>query len=468
MTTSKRLRLLAAAAPALLAAGSVFASASNAFAATPTAQPDSQALFTTEGGVTPQFLASARTVPHFTFNFTDPTNGVTYPITMAGADPHSNTSTTIHTEIIPLKMNFVAGNQDTSALNDLGWIGFRAVPQTHSFDGSSKVQQTLNSPVFQANVYPTDLGGDNTQLGDAFMRSQFNKIGSGYHVNLVNDQVFPTQTLDVPANQGLAYVRPVPAWRVANNIPGATADVTGVANVSWFSAELQNLMKSLHIDSTTVPIFLTDNVLLYIGEGNYLNCCILGYHGSGAEMPNSHGTGSINGQGQNKVQTYMYAAYTTPGTYSGFLKDYLNPNRTAPSKTRGLSDIHALSHEVSEWLDDPFTNNAVQPWLTPTAPQYGCTRLLEVGDPVVGVWFGLNGNSDTNAYGQWHPEDEVFAQWFGRGGVEPVMGSAFPNTDSSKRLTLMGLRTTRDINFTDSHGVVHYPYIGFADYAKGC
>ena len=435
MTKSHRLRLLAAAAPAVLAAGAVFASASSALAATPTAQPDSQALFSTEGGVTPQFLANARTIQHFTFNFTDPTNGVTYPITMVGADPRSSTSTTVHTVIIPLKMNFVAGNQNTSALNDLGWVGFRATPLTHSFDGSAKVAATLNSPAFSDSIYPSDLGGDTAQLGDAFMRAQFNKIGSSYHVKLVNDVTFPAQTLDVPANQGLAYVRPVPAWRVANGLQ-ATPDATGVANVSWFSAQLQNLMKSLKVDPTTLPIFLTNNVLLYIGEGNYLNCCILGYHGSGSEMPNSHGTGSINGQGANPVQTYLYAAYTTPGTYSGFLTDYTG-TRTAPRPTRGLSDIHALSHEVSEWLDDPFTNNAVQPWKVASAPQYGCTRLLEVGDPVVGLWFGLNGNSDVNAYGQWHPEDEVFAQWFGRGGIEPVLGSSWDG-----RFTFDGPRTT--------------------------
>jgi hypothetical protein len=461
---SHRLRLLAAAAPAVLAAGAVFASASSAFAATPTAKPDSQALFTIEGGVTPQFLANARTIPHFTFNYTDPSNGVTYPITMVGADPRSNSSTTVHTVIIPLKMNFVAANQNTSALNDLGWVGFRATPLSHTFDptvkvnGLSSVDKTLSSPVFANATLPADMGGDSGQLGDTFMRSQFNKLTTGYHVYLQNDAVLPVQTMDVPGNQGLAYVRPVPAWRVANGRQ-TVPDVTGVADVSWFSAQLQNLMKSLQIDPTTVPIFVTDNVLLYIGEGNYLNCCILGYHGSGAEMPNSRGTGSINGQGANKVQTYMYAAYTTPGTYSGFLPDYLDPNRTTPNPTRGLADIHALSHEVSEWLDDPFTNNAVQPWLTPTAPQYGCTRLLEVGDPVVGVWFPLAGNPDVTAYNQWHPEDEVFAQWFGRGGVETKLGAALPNTDGTKRLTFMGLRTTVDIGG---------PYAGFADYAKGC
>jgi hypothetical protein len=459
LTNSHRLRLLAALAPALVAVGAIGASGGPAFAATATAKPDSQALFSTDGTPVPlQALANARTIPHFTFNFTDPSNGVTYPITMVGANPNLNTSTTIHTEIIPLKMNFVAGNQDTSILNDLGYAGFRATPQTHTFDGSSKVAATLASPVFQNSVMPTDMGGDHAQLGDAFMRAQFNKIASSYHVRLTNDAVLPTQVLDVPANQGLAYVRPVPAWRVAHGLQ-STPDLTGVANVSWFSAQLQNMMNNLHIDSATLPIFLTDNVLLYIGQGNYVNCCILGYHGSGAEMPNSHGGGDINSNGAAKVQTYMYAAYTTPGTYSGYETDYTG-SRTDPRPTRGLADIHALSHEVSEWLDDPFTNNAVTPWLTPTAPQYGCTRLLETGDPVVGVWFPISQPAntftfpnDSNSHGLWHPEDEVFAQWFGRGGVENVFG---PSYDGD--LTFMGERTT------DIGG----PYAGFGSYAQGC
>jgi hypothetical protein len=59
----------------------------------------------------------------------------------------------------------------------------------------------------------------------------------------------------------------------------------------------------------------------------------------------------------------------------------------------------------------------------------------------------------------WHPEDEVFAQWFGRGGIEPVLGAALPNTDGSKRLTFMGLRTSKGIGG---------PFAGFANYALGC
>ncbi|HLY27444.1 MAG TPA: hypothetical protein VKQ72_13960, partial [Aggregatilineales bacterium] len=38
-------------------------------------------------------------------------------------------------------------------------------------------------------------------------------------------------------------------------------------------------------------------------------------------------------------------------------------------------------------------------------PQYGCTNLLETGDPLVGVGFVVNG---------YHPQDEAFYSWFAR------------------------------------------------------
>jgi hypothetical protein len=428
-------RLVSALGLLFVAVVTVGASGSNVFASTQPVAPEGDPLFSTQGSVAPQFLTGARTVPHWTFQYTDPTNGVTYPITMAGTDPRLGGSSEIHTVIIPLRMNFVAAGQDLSSLVGQGYAEFVPQDYNHTFDGSTKVAQTLASPEFSSFNYPADLGGDSGQNGDVYMRAQFHKIGGGYHVRLVNDAVLPTVTLDVPSTKGIAYERPAQEWRRTNGLQ-SNIELTGLAEVTWFSTQLQSLMGSLQIDSRTVPIFLTDNVLLYIKGRNfgYLNCCILGYHGAG--MPIGHGAGSANGQGAQPVQTFMYSAYVTPGTYSGFLSDYTGA-RTAPRPTRGLSDIHALSHEVGEFLDDPFVNNAVLPWKSLTALQYPCTGVLEVGDPVVGVWYGLAGNSDANAYGQWHPEDLVFAQWFGHGGIEPVLGSSW-----DRRLTFMGPRTT--------------------------
>ena len=228
--------------------------AGSAGAAKATARADNPK-FTTEGGVAPQLLTNPRTIPHFTFQYTDPSNGVTYPITMVGSDPRSgNVSTTVKTVIVPLKLNFVAAGQDTSAIDALYYPGFHATPLTKSFDGGTRVADVLNSPIFKSFTTPADMGGDTAQVGDAFMRAQFGKIGTGYHVQLQNVKTYPTQVIDVPASKGVAYNR------AAAESAGKEA-IAGIADDKWFSSHLQNLINSLQIDPTTVPIFLTDNVM---------------------------------------------------------------------------------------------------------------------------------------------------------------------------------------------------------------
>jgi hypothetical protein len=313
-------------------------------------------MFTTVGGVT-QFRTS-KTVDYWSSTFTDPTNGVTYPYTMVGTNPFTgNGQTTVPTTIIAFRFVFSDGTV---------------------MDGGADVAATLASPIFSEYTYALS-GGDHTQYGDAIQRAQFNKIGSAYHVRLGAPMIQPTLTIAVPANQGFAFV----------NSRGV---LIGLMDISWFSNKLYNAINSMHVSSRSLPIVLTHNVLTWIGNPN--NCCVLGYHGA---------TSSVSGNGDQRVQTYIYSAFITPRTYAGF---------DLPGQ--GLGDIHALSHEVSEFYDDPFVNNIVNPWLTPTAPQYGCTAYLETGDPVVGYWFPLPGNPQTNANGVWHPEDEVYFSWFAR------------------------------------------------------
>jgi hypothetical protein len=329
---------------------------------------------------------NAITIPHWTSSFTDPTNGRTYHYTMVGTDPsQGNASTTIPTVIIPMNFNFRATGV--------------------SLNGSDKVAQTVGSPVFHnadigaaadapgsasAPPQPPDTPpgvapdprtinepSDVTQLGDAIYRAQFGKTGSGWHVRLGQPDVAPAVTIDVPKNQGLTVV-------------GSRSHATiGLMSYSWFSSKLKNLLTTMKISPRVLPVFLVNNTFLYIGTTD--NCCVLGYHGA---------TSSLNGNGRQKVNTYMFASYTVQGVFS--------PN--AGDTESYIADIHGLSHEVQEWYDDPFVNNLVNPWLTPTAPQYGCTAYLETGDPVVGYGFKVpmpNGIT-------YHPEDEVHFSWFAR------------------------------------------------------
>ena len=430
MTIKSRAGLVAAVAVGAMAAVPLASASAGHQSAGASPGPSNDARFATAGSLTPAY--GARTIPHWSFTYTDPTNKASYTATMVGSDPRAGGATTVKTEIIPLEFTFVAAGQDLSAVSQL--YGYTAHAQSWDADPTvgapSDVAKTLASPIYASNAYDADLGGDTGQYGDVFMRAQFNKIGSSYHVNLANTSVLAKQTFAVPASQGVAYQR----------VSGAVA---GIVDSTWFSTHLQQLMGALHIDPTTVPIFLTHNVLLYNGHNNYTNCCTLGYHG--AAMPLGNGAGQANGQGNNPVQTFIYAAYTTPNTYTGF--------SPTTSPRRGISDIHALSHEVAEWLDDPFVNNAVQPWLTPTAPQYGCTGVLETGDPVVGVWFPMAGNPDPAANNLWHPEDEVNANWFARNGTTPLGLNSWDG-----RYTFMGPRTT----------AIPGAYSAFGSVATGC
>lgn len=337
-------------------------------------------MFKTENGVT-NFSATAITIPYFRSSFIDPTNGVTYPYTMVGSDPSAGAvSTTIPTVIIPLSFTFDASTDSAF----------------HTLDGTARVTDTVNSPVFQnadigasanvtASTPPAGVApdprivnepSDVTQLGDAIYRAQWGKTGTGYHVLLGQPTVLPTVSFNVPKNQGFILVGSVSHSHI------------GLMSYSWFSSRLKNTLSNLKISPQVLPIFLVNNVFLYIG--NTSNCCVLGYHGANS---------SLNGNGKQQVNTYMFASYS-------------DPNIFAPNDGDAISyiqDIHGLSHEVQEWYDDPFVNNIINPWLTPTAPQYGCTAYLETGDPVVGYgWtISLNGKD-------YHPEDEVHYSWFAR------------------------------------------------------
>ncbi|MBO0844962.1 MAG: hypothetical protein J2P22_06045 [Nocardioides sp.] len=381
------------------------------------------AKFTEMGGATP--LATDKTVAHWSGTFTDPTNGVTYGYNMVGVDPATNGSTTTPTDVIPLNLVFSANNG-------------------YAMDGTDVVDRTVSSPIFQTGDYSTtaksgdyqsDTGGgvlsagnDGVQYEDAIMRSQFNKVGSSYHVRLGQPTVHAPVTLSVPSSKGSAFV-------TSHGI------VYGLTDATWFSGRVSQLLGQLHIDPTHLPIFLTNNVMLYIGSLD--NCCIIGYHG--ASVVNGSGGGPTNGNGRQGVQTFAYAAYTAPGTFGN--------GQGGPDPF--LRDIHALSHEIAEWGDDPFVNNTVDPWLTPTAPQYGCTSLLETGDPVVGIGFTMPGNTYDSANpfadGYFHPEDEVFLPWFAR--QDPNTTSQLTQSGNGGRYTFMG-----DLN----------PYPGFRMPATGC
>ena len=385
---------------------------------------------TTVGGAS--VLPTTRTVPHWFGQTLDPNNGITYGYNMVGADPNTCSgnacSVTVEVDIVPIIVNI----------------------DGRTYDGRDVVTPTLQSPQFALNDYgATDYAtvaanisrgpkgpyalsqndsGNLLQLQDATMRAQFNKTGaSNYHLNL-HANVLPAVTINVPRNQGVL-------------LQSGRGVIFADVDVGWWYAQILNLITKA--DPTHMPLYLTKDVLLYDGN-DIFNCCIIGFHGANP--------GSAHSDGNAKVQTYSWASYISPGIYA-------RPNGGA---AWALQDIHALSHEIAEWADDPFVNNLVEPWLTPTAPQYGCTGILETGDPVVGIGFamgtntfqqGPNPNGTQSADGYYHPEDEAFLPWFMRTAPNTVSEPTQSPSTNVGRYTLMG-----DLN----------PFPGFRAPATGC
>ena len=378
-----------------------------------------QANSTTLGGS--QVLPTDRTIPHWYGTTTDPHNGVTYGYSMVGSDPNTCSgtacSTTIQTDITPVIVNI----------------------DGMTFSGNDVLAATLASPVFAGNDYgstPYATNGDaastrgpggalsqgdagnSLQLEDATMRAQFNQTGaSPYHL-ILHPNVLPAVTINVPNNQGVL-------------LQSGRGVIFADVNYTWWASQIQNLESSA--DPTHLPIYLTNNVLLHIGQ-DVFNCCVIGFHGTKAS---GYRLGNGKSNGNTKMQTFAWASWTSPGIYA-------RPNGGA---VWALQDIHALSHEISEWADDPFVDNAVEPWVTPTAPQYGCTGVMETGDPVVGIGFamgtntfeqGPNPNGTQSADGYYHPEDEVFLPWFMRSSPNTISEPTQTPTANVGRYTLMG------------------------------
>jgi len=402
-----------------------------------------QALSTTVGGA--QVLNTTQTVPHWFGSTLDPNNEVTYGYNIVGADPN----------------NCSGADCDVSVTVDV--VPLDVIVEGESFNGSEVVAATLASPVFALNDYgstpfATAAGnfpnppyliqgpggvlsqndaGNQLQLEDATMRAQFNKTGSSsYHLRL-NPVVHHAITIVVPNGQGTV-------------LQSARGVHFGDISLQWWATRIQNLNGSLgYINPTHLPVYLTKDVQLYFGQ-NPFNCCDIGFHGSNPLTGHNNNGGPPNGNGNQPVQTCAWASYLSPGLYA-------RPNG---GPLWGIQDILALSHEISEWADDPFVNNFVEPWSFPIIS--GCYNVLETGDPAIYIDFamgtnvyfqGPNPDDKQSADGYYHPQDEMFLPWFMRLAPNNISEPTQSPSTNIGRYSLMG-----DLN----------PFPGFHQPATSC
>jgi hypothetical protein len=206
--------------------------------------------------------------------------GHTYSYNMVGTAPSANTSTTITTYIIPIKIVITARNGTKTTFD----------PSHVLSNGNSVTTNTRTSPIFDATTTYVQ-GGVNvgtTRYIDAYQRANFwgtVQTHTSSHLLLGGPTVLAEQTLSPSRTFGKTAL-----------VFGFTA---GEVDISWFDSQLPGLITRLGIPPNTFPIFLTYDVYLTQGGG----CCIGGCHSSEGSLSNP--------------QAYAHATYVDhPGAFA--------------------------------------------------------------------------------------------------------------------------------------------------------
>ena len=197
-----------------------------------------------------------------------------------------------------------------------------------TLDGADAVQGIRHSPIFKGAEYRSGR----TQYGDAMQRASFwNDVATRsprYHVLLAEPKVLPTLSLQVPAGSGSA-----------SNTPNGPAGTVTTPYLLSLAPQLAG-----YYDPSSLLIIVVKDV-----KGDDF----LGFHFA------------LTPAGTSIPMTLIFTGYFTPDVVVG------------PSR----SDAYVLSHEVAEWINDPYVTNFVPAWRDPASGT--CfNNLLEVGDPV--------------------------------------------------------------------------------------
>jgi hypothetical protein len=237
--------------------------------------------------------------------------------------------------------------------------------------GSAAASAIANSPLFVDTKLPTGTG----QYIDLFQRANFAKyVGSKpYHVRLGLPSIRPEIVINVPKASG-------------STDKSKAGVLYGLVDGAFVTKTILNLIKTGKFNPTTLPIFVAGDVFEY-NQVTVL-CCVLGYH-------------EVTASASGELQTYIYTSFPTLGLFNG-----------------GFADVAVLSHEVAEWVNDPFGTNLVRPWSVPQYPGVCFSDLLEVGDaieyfPDPTFTVALHGVT-------YHLQDLAFFSWFT--GAKPSVG----------------------------------------------
>ncbi len=296
--------------------------------------------------------------------------GVTYPYQMAGGNPKRGGDTDINSALLPLNFFFDEFVDDNG--NNL------------EIDIAPDIGVIATSPNFYSGSYSVGFG----QFGDAVQRASFwtlPAVQKSWHTTVNSPRLLPTVTIEVPP--GAAQV-----FAGDNGQPIAFID-------SGFMESQLNTISQMAVVSP-------DEVLIVAGRNITAND-FLGFHTAYEVPTENHKTG---------IQTFIWTSWFDPGTIPDI-----------------FADATTITHEVSEWIADPFINNATPPRAIPgSEDSHGvpvCLNVLEVGDVIEFL--------DTQMYPitlhgfNYHTQNEALLPWFTGQVPSPSFQGAYSYPDTT-------------------------------------
>jgi len=306
----------------------------------------------------------AASVPYFNNSFNH--QGEAYPFTTVGRNPKRGETTLVGTQIIPISM-FFEGYAD----QDGKPITLEVAPILTKFQ---------NSPDFRRSTYGTGV----TQFADAVQRAQFfHVMDPEWHTLLDRPRILTPLTIDVPRGSASLFRS------------RTTGTVFAVVDTGFFISQLNSIIQLENLNVESLPIALTNNILLAPGA-TAQKCCVVGFH-----------TAFDAGERKNTplVQTFVWGSWVDAGILG-----------------TDFADVTAISHEISEWMNDPFGANLVPVWQFPNGAT-GCQNNLQTGDPIeVFAHAGFPVTIDGFTY---HPQNQALLQWFTRETPSSAIDGAY-------------------------------------------
>ncbi|MGI8962600.1 MAG: hypothetical protein ACR2IV_23170 [Bryobacteraceae bacterium] len=328
-------------------------------------------------------VTASKSLPLSTFFVESSRDHRAYEGVLVGRDPfNGGGSVDVPTYIVPL---ILRTHTIGTTVNSKGIIATKpgvttfnpTVADKACLSAPNNVPLTLfqQSPILQAAIF--HVGGTfvgKTQYVDAFQRANFSAVDNHdtYHVLLGPIKTLSPVFIDVPATKGLAL-------STTSLGPPAFCAPMAIIDIDSFDALLDNhilpALKLQGVNPSNFPIFFVSNVVWASPITNLAGCCFLGYHGT---------TGF-------PIQTYSPADFDSTGLFG-------------PE----TSDTATMSHEVAEWMNDPFGNNPTPAW-GHTGQVAGCQDNLEVADPLSGTNVSPVVMPNHFTY---HLQELAFFSWF--------------------------------------------------------